>query len=100
MPLTESERKLRATIAAHESWARTGDRTARTSKAREAFAAKFEQLVDPDGTLPPAERRQRAESARKAHYARLAFRSAQARRAKAEGRGIAGEVVPHASDAA
>jgi hypothetical protein len=40
---------------------------------------KFEEQVDPDGTLPPAERAKRAEHARKAHFKRLALKSARAR---------------------
>jgi len=44
---------------------------------------KFERQVDPDGTLDPAERALRAASARKAHFSRLALKSAQARRKKA-----------------
>lgn len=74
------ERALIARIAAHESWARTPDRAARTAHARAAATAKFETQVDPDGVLSPAERARRAESARKAHFTRLALRSAQARR--------------------
>ena len=46
------------------------------------FLDSFEKQVDPDGTLEPAERARRAESARKAHFARLALKSAQARRKK------------------
>lgn len=80
MTLTPSERKLRAQIAAHTSWANTEDRTARTSAGTAALLGKFERQVDPDGTLDPSERARRAESARKAHFARLAFKSAQARR--------------------
>lgn len=53
-----------------------------TAKARETFLSKFERDVDPDGTLPPEERTRRAEYARKAHFARLALQSAEARRAK------------------
>jgi hypothetical protein len=45
--------------------------------------SKFERDVDPEGVLDPAERARRGESARKAHYARLALRSAQARRRSA-----------------
>jgi hypothetical protein len=41
---------------------------------------RFEQEVDPDGTLRPAEREMRAKSLRKAHMARLAMKSAAARR--------------------
>ena len=77
---TQSDRRLVAQIAAHESWANTPDRSARTKAARDALLAKFEQQADPDGTLDPAERARRAEHLRKAHYARLALASAQARR--------------------
>jgi hypothetical protein len=80
MQLTSTERTLRASIAANESWARCDDRTARTAPARRAMLDKFEKQVDPDGTLLPAERQKRAENARKAHYKRLALKSAQARR--------------------
>lgn len=41
---------------------------------------KFEKEVDPDGSLPPAERAKRAEHARKAYFKRLALKSAQTRR--------------------
>lgn len=74
--LTPEERTLRSRIAAHESWARTDDRSARTAKARAAFASKFEQQVDPDRVLDPVERAKRAEHARKAHFTRLALASA------------------------
>lgn len=83
--LTPSERTLCAQIAAHESWAHTEDRNARTAKARNAFMDRFESDVDPDGLLTPAERAVRAEHARKAYFARLALKSAQARRRRAEG---------------
>lgn len=86
MSSTPNERALRARLAAHTSWANTPDRTARTAPARAGLMARFEAEVDPDGTLPPAERARRAESARKAYYTRLALRPAQARRAKATGR--------------
>jgi len=73
-------RSLAGRIGAHESWARTSDRAGRTQAARDAFQAKFETQVDPDGALDPEERALRAESARRAYYARLAMKSAQARR--------------------
>lgn len=82
--LSPSERKLRAQIAAHTSWANTDDRRARTANGTAALLSKFEREVDPEGILPPAERARRAESARKAHFARLAFKSAQARRQRKE----------------
>lgn len=85
MPLTPTERRIRAEIAVHESWARTTDRSARTANARKAMLDKFERLVDPDGTLPPAERAKRAKHARVAHFKRLALKSAQARRRRGGG---------------
>lgn len=75
-----SEAHLAARIAAHTSWARTPDRSARTAPARAALMAKFEAEVDPDGVLLPAERARRAEHLRKAHFARLALLSARSRR--------------------
>jgi hypothetical protein len=78
--LTPELRRLRSQIAAHDSWANTTDRSARTANARKAMLDKFEQQVDPDGVLTPAERAKRAEHARKAHFKRLALKSAQARR--------------------
>ena len=51
-----------------------------TKAAREAFMARFEREVDPDGTLAPEERTRRAEAARKAYFAQLAHKSAKARR--------------------
>jgi hypothetical protein len=68
-------------IAAEVSWARTHDRSARTRPAREAFLKRFEKEVDPDGTLPPEDRRQRAEHAKRAYMLQLAKRSAAARKA-------------------
>lgn len=70
MPFTE--RQLAASIAAHESWANTTDRTARTAKARAALDQKFLDAADGDPV--------KAEHLRKAHFARLALKSAQSRR--------------------
>ncbi|WP_298795467.1 hypothetical protein [Pseudonocardia sp. 73-21] len=80
--MSPEQRSLRSRIAAHTSWANTSDRAARTAPARRAALDRFEKQVDPDGTLSPAERAIRAEHARKAHFARLALKSAQARRRK------------------
>lgn len=74
------DRSTAARIAAHESWAKTSDRTARTAAGTKALLDKFEREVDPDGVLPLDERRKRAESAKKAYFVRLAARSAAARR--------------------
>jgi len=78
--MTPQARTLRARIAAHESWAQTADPAARTAPGRAAFRELFERRVDPDGLLSPEERARRAEQARKAHYVRMALRSAQSRR--------------------
>jgi hypothetical protein len=77
--LTPAQRVLRARLAAHASWAKTGDRTARTKPAADAFMARFEREVDPDNLLEPAERLRRAESAKKAYFQRLALASSRAR---------------------
>jgi hypothetical protein len=76
--MTPEQRALRARIAAHSRWA-TQDRREGTAAARAAFADRFEREVDPDGTLPRDERLRRAESARKAYFARLALASSRAR---------------------
>jgi hypothetical protein len=75
-----ADRSLIARLAAHESWANTADPSARTAPARRAMLDRFERQVDPDGVLSPAERARRAGHARKAYFARLSLRSAQARR--------------------
>lgn len=80
--LSPEQRSMRARIGAHESWARTTDRSARTEKARRSFLERFEREVDPDGVLDPAERRVRAEHARKAHMLRMSAKSAQVRAAR------------------
>lgn len=75
-----SERALISRIAAHSRWASTTDRAAATAKARDAFNDRFTRQVDPNGELDPTERAIRAENARKAHFTRLALKSAQSRR--------------------
>lgn len=72
MATTPAERSQRGKLAAYTSWFNTLDRPARTAKARNAFENKF--LAEADGDP------QRAESLRKAYFARLALKSAQARR--------------------
>jgi hypothetical protein len=69
---------LRGRIGAHTLHA-TRDSRETTANARAAFLAGFEAQVDPDGSLPEAERKRRAEHARRAHFARLALKSARAR---------------------
>jgi hypothetical protein len=50
-----------------------------TASARAAFLRRFENEVDPQCTLPEAERERRAVAALKAWMARLAYRSAKVR---------------------
>jgi len=80
--MDQAQRTTRARIAAHTSRAKTTDRTRRTAPAREAALAKFEEQVDPGGTMTPQQRAQAAASARTAHFQRLALASHAARRAK------------------
>lgn len=77
-----SDRSQIAKIAANTRWANEPDRSSATQAARDGMARKFVDQVDPDRVLPADERARRAESARKAHYQRLALASAKARRAK------------------
>lgn len=70
--MTAAERRLRATGAAHVSWANTTDRSARTAPARRALDEKFLREAEGDPV--------RADHLRRAHFARMALRSAQARR--------------------
>jgi hypothetical protein len=77
--MTPEQRRMRASLAANEMWARTPDRSERTAAARKAALDRFEKQVDPDGTLPAVERVKRAENARRAHMQRMAFASSRAR---------------------
>lgn len=79
---TAGERSQIAKLAAHSRWAKTVDRTAATQAARDGLTRRFEDQVDPDRSLPSGERAVLVESARRAHFQRLALKSAQARRAK------------------
>lgn len=79
-----ADRKLSAQQAANSRWSKVPDRLAETAPGRRAAFERFEREVDPDGTLSPAERRKRAENARRAHMQRLALKSLQVRRRKAQ----------------
>ena len=71
-----------ARLAAHESWARTPDRAARTAPAARGLLARFER--EARDRLGPAASDQQvaaaADSARKAHYARMSAAGVAARR--------------------
>lgn len=77
------EMARRGRIGAHVTHSRHDARQL-TAPAREAFLARFEQQVDPDGALSPDERGRRASYARKAHFGRLALKSVEVRRARKE----------------
>ena len=79
--LTPSLASLRARIGANALHASRDSRET-TAKARATFLARFEAEVDPDRVLPDAERLRRAEAAMRAHFSRLALKSAMMRRKK------------------
>ena len=70
--LTAQQRSSRARIAARARWAQQDGRDG-TAVAREAFLARFERQVDPEGLLDPVERARRAESAKREHFQRMAY---------------------------
>jgi hypothetical protein len=76
--VSPDERALISRMGAHALHSRH-DSKAITQPARDAFMARFENEVDPDRVLPEAERKRRAEHAKKLHFTRLAFKSAKAR---------------------
>ena len=74
-------RRLHAQAAAYAMHAQHG--SGKTSRrGREAFLARFERQVDPDGVQSDAERARRAEAAKRAYFIRLSIKSAEARRAR------------------
>jgi hypothetical protein len=81
--LTPAQRSLLARLAAHRSWAVTPDPAARTAPARQRFDQRFLDEVDPQRILSEAERRRRAEHAKKAYFSALALKSSKARARKA-----------------
>jgi hypothetical protein len=82
--MSPEERSLSARIAAHTLHSQV-DGLAITEKARKTFLDSFLDQVDPGKVLPPDERERRAKHLHKAHMARLALKSAQARRARKAG---------------
>ena len=94
-PKGHPDGSLISSLANEIKWAEVEDRAAATQPARDAFKdhflnearERFTSVVDPDGELPPDELEKelayRAEKLRKAHFKRMALRSAQARRKKA-----------------
>lgn len=82
-PVGHPDSSLIATARNHEYWATVDDRTAATQPARDAFRDRFlNEAREKFGDLAPDDLARRAENLRKAFYARLALKSAQARRKK------------------
>ena len=81
--LTPSERSQRSRLAAHVLHSRYDSREL-TQRARDKFEQRFLDEVDPDRVLPEAERKRRAEHARKAYFGASALKSAKARRKRAQ----------------
>lgn len=79
MTLSSSELSLRARAGAYAQHSKH-DVNKTTQAAHDGWLKKFEREVDPEGQLPPEERRRRAIAARKSYMAVLALRSAKARR--------------------
>ena len=82
---THPYRQQAGRLGALESWSRTADRTARTRNARAASPSSVEchyAHLDPERFADATEQQKlaAAEAARKAYYARLALKSAKARR--------------------
>jgi hypothetical protein len=87
-PVGHPDNSLLSTAANHERWAAVDDRAAATAPARQAFRDRFVQEArERFGDLPPDELAYRAEHLRKAFYAGLALKSAQARRARKQAGG-------------
>ena len=93
-PKGHPDGSLISSLANEIKWAGVDDRTAATQPARDAMRdkflrearEKFTSVIDPDGEMPEDELEKelayRAEHLRRAHFKRMALKSAQARRAK------------------
>jgi len=84
--MAANDRSLIGRIGAYSLHAQRDPRVT-TLHGRQTFLASFLQQVDPNNTLPEPERTRRALSLRKAHFARLASKSAKARRARKQRNG-------------
>lgn len=84
MPLSPTERTLRARAAALSLHASTDSREHMkpAQAASPGHLSYWERQVDPEGQLDEAERRRRADCAHRAHMTKLALASARARRKK------------------
>jgi hypothetical protein len=81
--LTPAQRRLRASAAANARWSSPEARAAHSDRSLARYCAE----VDPDGTLPEAERLALAKQRRRARMQHLALLSSKARAAKRAGAG-------------
>lgn len=91
MPLTATERSLRARIAAHTRWSKVppADRSRQTAAGTRALADRFlAQAAAEHPDLPDTDLRKLADSLLRAYMCKLAFASAKARRARARAGGV------------
>ena len=85
VPLTAEQISLRAKIAANTRWSRE-DPAANAQRGQAGLRARFDREVrEAEPGLSEAEYARRAESARKAHMARLALASSRVRARKGGG---------------
>lgn len=78
MALTPEQRSMRARLAALTRWSRENP-APNAARGQDGLLDRFRREVDPDNSLPPAERERRAVAARKAHMTRLALASSRSR---------------------
>ncbi len=91
--------RLRASAAAHEKWANCPDRSAATAAARAANLNRFERLVreaHPDWTDEQV--RVAAENKKRAHYKRMALKSAKVRRLKKQTAALEAEIAAESAE--
>jgi hypothetical protein len=84
VPLTPEQRSMRARIAARAQHAQGKTNTAPARRNSPNSVEYWARQVDPDGTLPEAERLKRANHARLEHMTRLSFEASKARSRRKE----------------
>ena len=82
LTLTPAQRTLRARVAAYARAAKYDGRQV-TAAAFTGRMAKLEAEVDPDGTLPAAERQRRAYAALRSQMSALSLKASRKRTGKA-----------------
>ena len=92
--MTDTERaRAWGRIGGLRAWALNGPEIM-VGPAHRGFRTRFERIVDPEGVLPPDERKRRADRARRAHMLSLAAKSAEVRRNRSNAKGLAVGEMP------